>query len=100
MTGPGSGWDGEYAELGAMFRENGASYLYARAAFGDSVGYWFGTKAGNAFLAREDSRFFKRAYIARTQKFFETYGGRAIILARFVPIVRPPRPPASWKVGP
>jgi len=62
--------------------------VVAAAIFGDSVGYWFGTKAGNAFLAREDSRFFKRAYIARTQKFFETYGGRAIILARFVPIVR------------
>jgi membrane-associated protein len=58
------------------------------AILGDSVGYWFGAKAGNSFFKRKDSRFFKQEYVARTQKFFETYGGRAIILARFVPIVR------------
>lgn len=58
------------------------------AILGDSVGYWFGTKIGPAFFTREDSRFFKQVYVVRTQKFFEKYGGRAIILARFVPIVR------------
>ncbi|MCX6786477.1 MAG: DedA family protein [Candidatus Kaiserbacteria bacterium] len=58
------------------------------AIVGDSVGYWFGVKAGNAFFKRPDSRFFKQEYVTRTQKFFEKYGGRAIILARFVPIVR------------
>jgi membrane-associated protein len=58
------------------------------AIVGDSVGYWFGAKAGDAFFEREDSRFFKRAYVERTQKFFMTYGGRAVVLARFVPIVR------------
>ena len=58
------------------------------AILGDSVGYWFGAKMGNAIFKRRDSRFFKQEYVTRTQKFFETYGGRAIILARFVPIVR------------
>ena len=58
------------------------------AILGDSTGYWFGAKVGEAIFAREDSRFFKREYVTRTQKFFDTYGGRAIILARFVPIVR------------
>jgi len=58
------------------------------AILGDSVGYWFGAKVGNALFARKDSRLFKQAYVTRTQKFFEAYGGRAIILARFVPIVR------------
>ena len=58
------------------------------AVLGDSVGYWFGAKTGNAFFNRPDSRFFKQEYVTRTQKFFETYGGRAVILARFVPIVR------------
>ncbi len=58
------------------------------AILGDSVGYWFGTRIGSALFTRKDSRFFKQAYVARTQGFFETYGGRAIILARFVPIVR------------
>ena len=60
----------------------------AAAILGDSVGYWFGIKAGDSFFKRKDSRFFKQAYVARTQKFFETYGGRAIVLARFVPVVR------------
>ena len=58
------------------------------AILGDSTGYWFGAKVGNAIFKREDSRFFKQEYVTRTQKFFTTYGGRTIILARFVPIVR------------
>ena len=58
------------------------------AILGDSVGYWFGAKAGDAFFTRPDSRFFKKEWVERTERFFETYGGRAIILARFVPIVR------------
>jgi membrane-associated protein len=58
------------------------------AIIGDSTGYWFGTKIGPVLFKREDSRFFKQAYVARTQKFFDAYGGRAIILARFVPMVR------------
>ncbi|MFA6279040.1 MAG: VTT domain-containing protein [Candidatus Paceibacterota bacterium] len=60
----------------------------AAAILGDSVGYWFGTKVGNALFTRPDSRFFKQAYVTRTQAFYAKYGGRAIILARFVPIVR------------
>ncbi len=65
-----------------------ALIVAASAILGDSVGYWFGAKVGNAFFKRKDSRFFKQEYVTRTQKFFERYGGRAIILARFVPIVR------------
>ncbi len=60
----------------------------AAAILGDSVGYWFGMKAGDSFFKRKDSRFFKQEYVTRTQKFFSAYGGRAIILARFVPVVR------------
>ncbi|MHB8709943.1 MAG: DedA family protein [Minisyncoccota bacterium] len=58
------------------------------AILGDSVGYWFGANVGSNFFHRKDSRFFKQEYVTRTQNFFTTYGGRAIILARFVPIVR------------
>ena len=58
------------------------------AIIGDSVGYWFGSRIGPALFKREDSRFFKQAYVAQTQKFFDTYGGRAVVLARFVPMVR------------
>lgn len=58
------------------------------AILGDSVGYWFGAKAGQTLLNRPDSRFFKHEYIERTETFYQKYGGRAVVLARFVPIVR------------
>ena len=58
------------------------------AILGDSVGYWFGKKVGTNLFTREDSRFFKQSYVTRTQIFFAAYGKRAIVLARFVPIVR------------
>ncbi|WP_432493368.1 DedA family protein [Kineococcus auxinigenes] len=59
------------------------------AAFaGNVLGYEIGRKAGPAVLDRPGSRIFKRRHVERTQAFFTTYGARAIILARFVPIVR------------
>lgn len=54
----------------------------------DSVGYWFGSEVGDRLFQRKDSRFFKQEYLKRTQRFYEKYGGRTLILARFVPIVR------------
>ena len=58
------------------------------AIVGDSVGYWFGSEVGEMLFKRQDSRFFKQEYLKRTERFYEKYGGRAIVLARFVPIVR------------
>jgi len=58
------------------------------AILGDSVGYWFGSNVGVNFFKREDSFFFKKEYVTRTELFYQKYGGRAVILARFVPIVR------------
>ena len=58
------------------------------AIVGDSVGYWFGANVGVNFFKRKDSRFFKQEYIKRTELFYQKYGGRAVVLARFVPIVR------------
>ena len=58
------------------------------AILGDSTGYWFGARIGADLFKRKDSRFFKREYLRRTQRFFEQYGARALILARFMPIVR------------
>ncbi|MFA7302728.1 MAG: VTT domain-containing protein [Candidatus Paceibacterota bacterium] len=58
------------------------------AVVGDSVGYWFGRKVGTSLFSRPDSRFFKQEYVRRTEAFYEKYGGRALVLARFVPIVR------------
>lgn len=59
------------------------------AAFvGPQSGYWIGRLTGPKIFNRPDSRFFKQAYVDRTHAFFERYGGRAIVLAQFVPFVR------------
>jgi len=57
------------------------------AILGDAVNYLIGKKLGDKLLAKE-SRFIKRSYIDKTNEFYEKYGGKTIILARFVPIVR------------
>jgi membrane-associated protein len=58
------------------------------AIAGNATGYLIGKKAGAALYARPDSRFFKRAHLLRAHAFYEKYGGKTIILARFIPIVR------------
>ncbi|MFM1964708.1 MAG: hypothetical protein RL134_433 [Actinomycetota bacterium] len=62
--------------------------LLTAAVVGNAVGYAIGYKVGPALFRREDSRLFKKEYVEKTHAFFDKYGGRAIILARFVPIVR------------
>ncbi len=59
------------------------------AAFvGDQIGYAIGRKGGPHVFNRPDSRFFKQEYVTRTQHFYDRYGGRTVVLARFVPVVR------------
>ncbi|MGC2389717.1 MAG: VTT domain-containing protein [Candidatus Acidiferrum sp.] len=65
------------------------------AIVGDQVGYWIGRSAGAALYRREDSLFFRRSHLQRAHVFYEKYGGRAVILARFVPIVRTFCPPVA-----
>jgi membrane-associated protein len=65
------------------------------AIAGDQLGYWIGRKAGPALYKREDSLFFRRSHLQRAHEFYEKYGGRAVILARFVPIVRTFCPPVA-----
>ena len=62
---------------------------------GDQLGYWIGRRAGQALYRREDSVFFKRRYLERARAFYEKYGGKTVILARFVPIVRTFCPPVA-----
>ncbi len=61
---------------------------FVAAVLGDSVGYWFGKKTGPKIFSREDSFFFHKKHIERSQLFYERHGKKTIILARFVPIVR------------
>src|SRR3954454_14194987 len=58
------------------------------AVVGDQVGYSVGHKLGPSLFKRPDSRLFKQEYLGKAEEFFEHYGAKAIILARFVPIVR------------
>jgi len=65
-----------------------AGIMGLAAFIGPQIGYWIGHGVGPRIFAREDSRFFKKSYIDRTHQFFERHGGRAIVFAQFVPIVR------------
>ena len=56
--------------------------------FGNMAGYWFGAKSGYYLYKKEDSFWFKKKYLIQSKDFFERYGGKAIIFARFLPIVR------------
>ncbi|MFV7236489.1 DedA family protein [Flavobacterium sp. ZB4R12] len=56
--------------------------------FGNMVGYWFGAKSGYYLFKKEDTFWFKKKYLLQSKDFFEKYGGKAIIFARFLPIFR------------
>lgn len=55
---------------------------------GNTVGYWFGAKSGWYLYKKEDSFLWKKKYLEQSRVFFEKYGGKAIIIARFMPILR------------
>ena len=79
---------GTIAAAGQMNIHAMALLLIAAAIAGDSLNYAIGHYLGPKVFRFEQSRFFRRAYIDRTRAFFDRHGGKAIILARFVPIVR------------
>jgi membrane-associated protein len=61
---------------------------FLAAVLGDSVGYAFGKKVGPKIFTKEDSFFFNKKHIERSEHFYEKYGKKTIIFARFIPIVR------------
>ena len=65
------------------------------AIVGDQIGYWIGRAAGSALYRREDSLFFHKRHLQRAHDFYETYGGKTVILARFIPIIRTFCPPVA-----
>ena len=65
------------------------------AILGDQLGYFIGWRAGKTLYERPDSRFFKKKHLESAHQFYETYGGKTIILARFVPIIRTFCPPVA-----
>jgi membrane-associated protein len=58
------------------------------AIAGDQIGYWIGRGAGASIYRRKESFFFRRSHLERARDFYEKYGGKTVILARFVPIIR------------
>lgn len=62
--------------------------LLAAAILGDTVNYWVGHHIGPKVFAKENSRIFKKEYLEKTREFYEKHGGKTIILARFLPILR------------
>lgn len=78
---------GTFAALGSLNVWILWLLCFTAAVIGDTVNYWIGNKIGpRAF--EQDIRFLKREYLERTERFYEKHGGKTIILARFVPIVR------------
>ncbi len=62
--------------------------LVAVSIIGTQVGYMFGARYGRKLFSRPDSRFFKQEHLRRAELFYERHGGKTIILARFIPVVR------------
>ena len=69
------------------------------AIVGDQLGYWIGRGAGPALYNRKESFFFRRSHLERARAFYEKYGGKTVILARFVPIIRTFCPPVAGAAG-
>jgi membrane-associated protein len=79
---------GTFAALGALKVGWLILLLSAAAVIGDTVNYWIGHYVGPKVFHQEKSRFFKKEHLDRTHAFYEKHGGKTIIIARFVPIIR------------
>jgi membrane-associated protein len=79
---------GTFAALKALHLGWLILLLSAAAIIGDTVNYWVGYHLGMKLFTREDARFFKKKHLERTHAFYEKHGGKTIIIARFVPIIR------------
>lgn len=84
---------GAFAQSGVLPIPFGNIHLFVAlvavaAILGDSTGYAFGHKIGRKLFERKNARFFKKKYLIEAEKFYDKHGAKAIILARFVPIVR------------
>jgi membrane-associated protein len=86
---------GVFAGAGHMKLAELLSLVPLCAIAGDQLAYFVGWKAGESLYRREDSRFFKKRHLQRAHDFYEKYGGKTIIIARFVPVIRTFCPPVA-----
>ncbi|MEO6683349.1 MAG: VTT domain-containing protein [Ginsengibacter sp.] len=73
----------EWVDLGILF-----GFITTAGILGNYVGYWFGKKSGPYLFERKDTFLFKKRYLLQAQEFYEKNGGYAIVIARFLPIIR------------
>jgi membrane-associated protein len=79
---------GTFAALGSLNVVWLFVLLSVAAVVGDTVNYWIGHYVGPKVFSRDDVRFLNKEYLDRTHRFYEKHGGKTIILARFIPIIR------------
>ena len=79
---------GTFAALGSLDAKWLVIFLSIAAIAGDTLNYWIGYTVGPKVFSKEKSRFLNKEYLYRTHQFYEKYGGKTIILARFIPIIR------------
>jgi membrane-associated protein len=79
---------GTFAAIGSFDITMVLILLTIAAIAGDTVNYWIGNYLGPKVFHYEDSRFFKKKHLERTHQFYEKHGGKTIIIARFIPIIR------------
>jgi membrane-associated protein len=79
---------GTFAALGSLDVKWLVVFLSSAAIAGDTVNYWIGHATGPKVFTKEKSRFLNKKYLDRTHQFYEKYGGKTIIIARFIPIIR------------
>jgi len=86
---------GVFAAAGNLKLVSLLSVVTVCAIAGDQLGYAIGRRAGNSLYRRRDSRFFKHEHLQHAHDFYEKYGGKTVILARFIPIIRTFCPPVA-----
>jgi membrane-associated protein len=79
---------GTFAAMGSLDILQLAVFLSVAAIMGDTVNYWIGYATGPKVFRKEKARFLNKRHLERTNHFYKRYGGKTIILARFVPIIR------------
>jgi membrane-associated protein len=79
---------GAFAARGSLEVAVALAVLAAAAILGDTANYWIGAAVGPKVFHKENVRFLNRKYLERTHQFYERYGGKTIVIARFVPIIR------------
>jgi membrane-associated protein len=79
---------GSLAAINALDLPTSILLMILAAALGDTVNYWIGDYIGPKVFRRENSRLLNKEYLLRTHRFYEKHGGKTIIIARFLPIIR------------